>query len=146
MLCSVLHPTNCIRLDQLLSVFIGLMLEDMEWSWQVEGRSHIFRSRYLSLVFLLRARHWEIEDCSMLHILWKGIWQTKIVNCMKKWTLEKVLNEKEKYADKVTSSQKLGRHASCRVRSVWKSLGWVIFGLEKFRPKFFINNLAELNY
>ena len=34
-----------------------------------------------------------------------------------------------------TSSQKLGRCASSRVRSVWKSLGWVTFGSKKFGPK-----------
>ena len=35
----------------------------------------------------------------------------------------------------ITSSQKLGRCVSCRLRSVWKSLGWVSFGSKKFEPK-----------
>ena len=38
---------------------------------------------------------------------------------------------------KWTSSQKLGRHASRWVRSVWKSLGWVSFRSKKFGPNFF---------
>ena len=34
-----------------------------------------------------------------------------------------------------TSSQKLGRHVSCQVRLVRKSLGRVSFGSKKFGPK-----------
>ena len=37
-----------------------------------------------------------------------------------------------------TSSQKLGRHASHRVRSVWKSLARVSFGSKKFGAKIFL--------
>ena len=36
-----------------------------------------------------------------------------------------------------TSSQKLGRHVSCQVRLVRKSLGRVSFGSKKFGPKIF---------
>ena len=39
-----------------------------------------------------------------------------------------------------TSSQKLGRHASRRVRSVWKSFGRVSFGSKKFGPKILIED------
>ena len=46
------------------------------------------------------------------------------------------------YNRRKTSPQKLGRCASCRVRSVWKSLGWVTFGSKKFGPKI----LAYLQY
>ena len=38
------------------------------------------------------------------------------------------------FVERETSSQKLGRCAS-RVRSVWKSLGWLTFGSKKSGPK-----------
>ena len=45
-----------------------------------------------------------------------------------------------------TSLQKLGRQASRRVRSFWKSLGQVSFGSKKFGPQLsFIDFLAELD-
>ena len=44
----------------------------------------------------------------------------------------------------LTSSQKLGRHASRRVYSVWKSLCRVSFGSKKFGPKRFWKNWKEM--
>ena len=44
------------------------------------------------------------------------------------------------------TSSELGRHASCRVRSVSKSWRRVSFGLKKFGPEaFFIDFLVELD-
>ena len=44
-----------------------------------------------------------------------------------------------------TSTQKLGRHASRQVRSVWNFLGQISFGLKTFGPKIFsIDFLGEL--
>ena len=57
------------------------------------------------------------------------------------WTLSgqppilKFILNKYKLMHWKTSSQKLGRCASCQVRSVRKSLGWVSYGLNKFGPK-----------
>ena len=44
-----------------------------------------------------------------------------------------------------TSSQKLGRHVSCQVRLVRKSLGRVSFGSKKFGPKMSLS-IFSLNW
>ena len=74
-----------------------------------------------------------------------GLWSSQGAEIVKTWSLKglpKKIHHREK---RKTSSQKLGRHASLRVRSVWKKLGpGKLQVKEVWAQNIFIDFLAEL--